>query len=259
MESHGAQARHERVCAAWTQADVGGSAYVDNQRCDAGGIDYGSLAANSSTIADRSVIPLYVVVYEVIRMTAPRPPIEPTVAIVVPIRTLAHGDRPVVRRRAGRPRRVETAPTIDEALYHDTVFRAAIGAIEQDSVVVAATTNDSVALIERAIRAVAQEAGALKYDREVAMREGRSEVAERASSRRVAALGRLGELLGIREELRQGRDELDGELVDRAIAMLVAHVESVVREVAPQEMADRFMRSLGAHMALAGSPAQWGT
>ena len=192
-------------------------------------------------------------------MTAPKPPSEPVVAIIIPIRELDDVGRPVVRRRPGRPRRVESAPTIDEALYNDAIAKAANDAIEQDSVVTAAKANDSLAVVDRAIRSVAEEAAALKFDREVATRQGRSDAAERTSSRRVGALARIGELLGIRDQLRRGKDDLDPDLVERAVALLVAQVEEVVTEVGDVPMADRFMAALRAQMAAAGHPASWGT
>ena len=188
-------------------------------------------------------------------MTAPKPPSEPVVAVIIPIRELDDGGRPVVRRRPGRPRRVESAPTIDEALYNDTIATAASDAIEQDSVVTAAKANDSLAVVERAIRSVAEEAAALKFDREAATRQGRSDAAERTSSRRVGALARIGELLGIRDQVRRGKDDLDPDLVERAVALLVAQVEEVVKEVADVPMADRFMAALRAQVAATDFPA----
>jgi hypothetical protein len=191
-------------------------------------------------------------------MTSPRTHDTPTVAIVIPLERLTDGERPVVRRRPGRPRRVERAPTVDEQVYLDTVAASITQAIGQDPLVLASSGDDPVRVLDLAIAGVASEAAALRWDRERAVREGRAE-ADRISSRRVGALLRLADLLLLREQLRQDAGELDPDQVDRVVALLVAEVEAAIREVAPDDVEERFLTVLKAKMASANFPAATGT
>jgi hypothetical protein len=191
-------------------------------------------------------------------MTNPLPPTEATVAVVIPLRQLENGERPLVRRHSGRPRRVETAPTIDELAYLDAVAVAAAAAEAQDEPLRATLHGDAADVIDAAIRAVAIESGALAWERAQAMRAGKPG-ADRISSRRTNALMRLADLVLMREQLRRESQELDPELLDRAVALFAAQVEDVIREVADASTADRFMDMLRAQMAAAGPPSTWGT
>ena len=189
-------------------------------------------------------------------MTTPLPPTAPVVAVVIPLRELEHGDRPVVRRRGGRPRRLETAPTVSEEAYFAAVAAAASAAEAQDEPLNATLKGDPTEVLDAAIRAVAVESAALAWNRRQAQAAGKVDV-ERISSRRVNALGRLAELIVLREQLRRESQELDPQLVDRAMALLVKQVEEVVRAVADAPMADAFMASLREQMTAAGPPSTW--
>jgi hypothetical protein len=107
-------------------------------------------------------------------------------------------------------------------------------------------------IIDQTMRAIAQESAALLWDREHAI--GRAGV-EKLSSRRVAALTRLGELAVIRAELDAASLEPDPEDAARAVGLLMAEVENIVHEVAEPAMAVRFLASLRAQMAAAEFPA----
>ena len=185
-------------------------------------------------------------------MTLPRRPDEPTVAVVIPIRALHEQGEPVVVRRPGRPRRVETAPTLDEEVYMTHVSELAERAILQDEVVVASGGSDARRIVEATIVATAQEAAALHFDRMKAQRDGGQ--AARVSSRRVQALLRVAELVILKEQLARDSGDLDPAHVTQAVEMLLDCVREVVEDVATPEIAERFMSRLQDKMTEADFP-----
>jgi hypothetical protein len=187
-------------------------------------------------------------------MTSPLEPTGPLVAIVVPITQLGEGQRPVVRRHNGRPRRVESAPTIDEDAYLAAVAIAAEAAEARDNVVVAAGASTSLAVIDAAMAAVAVEASALLWERERAQRAGKPEAA-RISARRTSALMHLADMAIARAQLAAASLEPDPADVERVVALLVEAVEKVIGEVADPDMGARFVAHLTESMEAADFPA----
>jgi hypothetical protein len=190
-------------------------------------------------------------------MTTPLPPIEPVIAVVIPLRELEEGDPPVVRRRGGRPRRLESAPTISDEVYFAAVTAAAVAAEAQDEPLNATLKGTAAEILDAAIKAVAVESAALAWNRRQAQAAGKVDV-ERISSRRVNALGRLADLIVLREQLRRESHEARPEDVERLVGMFLSKVEEVIRDVAPVAMADAFMASLKSQMDAAGHPSTWG-
>jgi hypothetical protein len=189
-------------------------------------------------------------------MTSPvRPDPARSVAVILPIKQLdANGD-PVIVRRRGRRRRIERgAPTVSQELYEEVIALAAAEVCETDDVVVACRQDNPVDLISKAMIAVAREAAALKFDRERAVREGRPD-ADRVCSRHVAALARLGELVGVRAQITAQSQEPDPADVERVVTLLVRTVEETINEAAAPEVAARFMTVLRELMAEADFPA----
>jgi hypothetical protein len=189
-------------------------------------------------------------------MTTPLPPTAPVVAVVIPLRELEDGERPVVRRRCGRPRRLETAPTVSDEAYFAAVAAAASAAESQDEPLNATLKGTPAEVLHAAIKAVAVESAALAWNRRQAQAAGKVDV-ERISSRRVNALGRLADLVVLREQLRRESQEMDPELLDRAVALFASEVEDVIREVADAPLAERFVAALRARMEAAGPPSTW--
>lgn len=187
-------------------------------------------------------------------MTMPRRPSEPCVAVVVPIRQLHDNGVPVIRRRPGRPRRVESSPTVSEQVYLDAVAEAVERGIEQDEVVVASSAGDPKKVVDEVMSAVARETGALLWDRIKSQREGKAE-AEKISSRRVAGLMRLAELAVVREQLESEDPEPKHEHVEKILGMLMAEVEQAVSETASPEIAQRFLSALKTKMSASGLPS----
>jgi hypothetical protein len=187
-------------------------------------------------------------------MTQPRRPDPKTsIAVVLPLRRLDEHGKPVVIRRACRPRRVEKAPTIDERVYEATIAAEAERAIEQDGVVRAASGADAKLLLDHLIAAAAVETAGLKHDRERAVRAGRD--AAKLSTRRIAGLSHLAELILVRERIRREDPEPDPRQVALLVEMLVECVSDVVQEVAEPQVADLFMARLKLKMGAADFPA----
>ncbi|MFI5300893.1 MAG: hypothetical protein ACHREM_22655 [Polyangiales bacterium] len=187
-------------------------------------------------------------------MTMPRRPDGATsVAVVIPLHALNEHGEPVVARRPGRPRRVEKAPTISEDLYNEALFTKVSEAINIDDIVLATMSDDPISVIDETMHAVACEAAALLWDRQRAQKEGKAD-AGRISSRRVAALVRVGELAVLRESLRRDGGEPKAEHVEAITRMISADVEAVVEDVAPTETAAAFVARLRERIAKAAIP-----
>jgi hypothetical protein len=124
--------------------------------------------------------------------------------------------------------------------------------IAGDETVAATRANSALAIIDQTMRAIAQESAAILWVREHAI--GKAGV-EKVSSRRVAALTRLGELAVIRAELDAASLEPDPEDAQHVVGLLMAEVEKIVHEVAEPAMATRFLAHLRAQMAAAAFPA----
>lgn len=186
-------------------------------------------------------------------MTNPLRPPTPSVAVVLPLHRLDENGCPVFVRRRGRQRRIERVPTISEAHYHATVAEAAERSIEQDEVVVATSAGDPEKVIAQTMVGVARESAALHWDRIKSQNEGRAD-AEKISSRRVAALCRLADLVVVREEMRRASGQMSDEEVGRATELFIQDMEETVREVAPSEVAEKFLSSFKTKVATSGLP-----
>lgn len=195
-------------------------------------------------------------------MTMPKQPTEPTVAVVVPLRTLAEsGEAPVVRRRPGRPRRVERGPTVDEAEYHRVVSEQADRFIDADPVLIASQRENSTALVSAAMVETARESAALLFERERAQSQGKLETAV-VASRRVDALVRLAGLVVERQRLRLLDPEPDPRTVMKLKTIFFGLVSEAVEEIMPAEVSDSFMSKLNAKLAASAptaTPATSGT
>lgn len=192
-------------------------------------------------------------------MTSPLPPHdEHTVAVVVPISALRDAPPPVVRRRNGRPRRVESpgVVTISEQAYLDALSAAASAAEACDEVVVATRSNDSRAVILSALREAARESSALAWGRARGQRLGQDGlIVERLSARRTNSLFRLVDLTLALMAIDAASLEPDSADVHRVVDLLMDAVTKVIGEVADPEMADAFLHSLRSQMREADFPA----
>ncbi|MFI5298751.1 MAG: hypothetical protein ACHREM_11695 [Polyangiales bacterium] len=182
-------------------------------------------------------------------MTYPRPSIAPAAAIIIPIRKLDEAGIPIVVRRRGRPRRAETMPTISESAYGEILAEAAERSISEDEVVVATASDDPMTIVDRAMRAIAEESAALLFERQRATAIGKS--IDALAVRRTNALLRLADLSIARSTLeREGRDPKP-EHVKTVLGLILDDIEDVVEAVAPPETAAMFVAALREKIARA--------
>lgn len=143
-----------------------------------------------------------------------------------------------VRRRRGRPRRIELAPDHDEHIYAEQLRAERDEAIDNDPVVQAASVRGRSSLVPT-ISALAHEAASLKFDREQAEVRGRD--AAMTSSRRVDALSKIADC--VITAYKQG---LYGVEMSPATFVLVrdfwlATITEVAIDTLPTEDAERFL------------------
>ena len=177
-------------------------------------------------------------------------------AVVIPFARVVEGEAPLLLRKPGRPRRAATAPMISQRAYEEAVAAEAERAIAEDGLVVASSDTQRTephVVVSRAIGEVANESAALLWERRRATQEGRD--SSKLSSRRVAALLRIGELAVLKEQLARDSGDLDPQHVAQAVEMLIEAVEEAVRDVAEPEVANRFMSRLKKKMTDANFPA----
>jgi DNA-binding transcriptional regulator YdaS (Cro superfamily) len=148
---------------------------------------------------------------------------------------------------------VRQQPDHDENIYYEQLATVAKGFIASDAVLGAMLDDDSsdLARIDAVIRALAEEAAGLLYDRERLQREGRDGAAQ-VSSRRVEALARIARLVVLREELRRARGDANPEHIAKALRMLEVEVEAVAGEVLDPAVSERFLAVFRAKMATSG-------
>jgi hypothetical protein len=185
-------------------------------------------------------------------MTTPLPPTRPTLSLVVPIEQVAQGEPPIVRLRPGRCRRADARPTLSQRAYEAELSARASRMIDEDRMAIAASGSDAVAIVDHAMRAIAEESAALLWDRTHAIGKPG---AEKLSTKRVNALVRLGELAAIRAQLAAASFEPRAEDVERVVALLMGATERVVTDIAEPEMAARFLAHMKESMAAADFPA----
>ncbi len=161
-------------------------------------------------------------------------------AMVLPLHALPSGNLPGmnIKRRPGRPRRVELAPDVDQRAYLDRVREEQALALEADPVVIhSADVRGSV--MSAAILALAEETAALRFQREREQAQGKD--AAVTSGRRVEALGKLaGTVLAAHAHGVWGVGPSPGTLCLVVRAWLDV-VEGVARDTLAPEMAEPFV------------------
>ena len=165
-----------------------------------------------------------------------------TGAVLLPLHLLALNGTEV-RRRPGRPRTVRRGPTVDEAEYQRRIGGQLDEFVRTDPVVTSAATpsdRSSTAILDESMRAIAEEAAALAWDRAhlpVGSRE-----AERASSRRISGLATLAGLL--LERARLGPDDrVDPRdpRVRKLVALFLQSFRECASEALDPVVAERFI------------------
>jgi hypothetical protein len=162
-----------------------------------------------------------------------RSPNSPGCVVVLPLAELAAGDAPAVRRARGRPRKVQTAPTVDEQEYHEEMRTRRNEFVEEDPlrhVAAPEGSGDTAEILDAVLVGLAHEQASLLWERERAQDSGKPQ-AETISSRRVDALTKLANLLVEREQLGSDGRELLPAVVSRVQKLFVNVVAGVAEEV----------------------------
>lgn len=154
---------------------------------------------------------------------------------------------PSERRRPGRPRKVERAPSPDEIVRHDRELSRRQDAEARDDVVRACRPRhaETVEVFERLVLEAARECAALGWQRREAEKRGLD--IQRIASRRIGALTALASLVRLLHIARNG--EPSPEQMKRVIGLLVEEVVNAAYEVLPSATADTFVGRLRESLA----------
>jgi hypothetical protein len=155
----------------------------------------------------------------------------------------------VVRRKPGRPRKIRPAPTADQAEYERSVAQARERAMAEDALLGLLRTErpDPVTVLHMVTVATAEEQAALLWDRERV--EERNGDAQRISSRRIEALGKMATLVLEQKKLGISGDADPRSPQYRRIEKLwLDTIADCARETLPSEtgtiMLDKLMAAM---------------
>jgi hypothetical protein len=162
--------------------------------------------------------------------------------------TDASGRPAVIRRRPGRPRKVELRPTATDLSYHAEVAAARQAFIDDDPLVTALENNEDVRTVLRLLlSSITREAAALEFSRREVEKRGRD--AAQISSRRVDALKKAAEIELKLRELDAETWNLSSERFQRLFAFWVEKLTAVAAETLPAEARDLLFNKLSTAMA----------
>jgi hypothetical protein len=161
---------------------------------------------------------------------------------LLPLHDVAH-PAPVVRRRPGRPRKVELRPTITDLEHHATVAVERERFIAADPLVTAVINGEDTRTILRVlISQIVREAAALEFQRLEAEKRGRD--GAQISSRRVDALKKVAEIELKLRELDGEQWNLRAERFQKLFALWAEKLVAIATEVLPAEMRDIYMNRI---------------
>jgi hypothetical protein len=175
-------------------------------------------------------------------MSSPTSSRNPGCVVVLPVRDLAAGEKPLVRRARGRPRTVVTAPSVDESKYHEEMkairdkFIAADALLRLSATDTTSTTSDVIDLV---IAGLAAEQAGLLHTRQAAQDAGKD--ASTISSRRVDALVKLAHLVIERAHLDPNLTEPQPAALAKLRRLFVGVVAGVAEEVLGAEATSVFL------------------
>lgn len=154
----------------------------------------------------------------------------------------AEGKPVHVRRRPGRPRKVEKAPSATDLAYHAEVMALRERHVASDPVVGAVTTGTDPRDVLNLLKVeIAREAASLHFERLEVEKRGRD--TGQVSTRRIEALKKIAEIELRLKELYPSALDLRGEAVQTVFRLWVERMTSVAEEVlAPESLAMFFNR-----------------
>lgn len=161
---------------------------------------------------------------------------------LLPLHDVAH-PTPLVRRRPGRPRKVELRPTITDLEHYAAVAEERERFIAAAPLVRALAEGEDTRRILRVLTGeIVREAASLEFQRLEAEKRGRDSA--QISSRRVDALKKVAE---IELKLREFDAEvwnLRSERFQKLFALWTEKLVAVATEVLPDEMRDLYMNRI---------------
>jgi len=147
------------------------------------------------------------------------------------------------RKHAGRPRKLESKPSIEDLQYHQRVSLEKDQFVEDNDLVnLIRQRSDTKELFQTIKVQVAKEAAALSFDMKEDSKRGRNTSA--GSIQRINALLKLATLEA--EIKKMGADTLDlkSEKFQKVFKMLIEKMQEVARETMPPEVMDLFFTRL---------------
>lgn len=182
-------------------------------------------------------------------------PTEPDVAplrLVLPVHDVATGEAakiaPMVKRRPGRPRKVELRPTIEDLAYHAMALTARERFVADDPLVRAIEGRaDTRSILNLAMRQMAEEAASLAFEEVEIQKRGRD--AAQTSSRRIDALKKVAEIQLQLREMEGETLNTASEQFQRVFALWVERLTAVLQVVLEPQQVDLVMSRFAAAMA----------
>ncbi|HQP34499.1 MAG TPA: hypothetical protein PLI95_04960, partial [Polyangiaceae bacterium] len=159
-------------------------------------------------------------------------------APIIPMPTApAEGEPLVVRRRPGRPKKIRPAPTADQAEYERAVAEARERAIEGDAVRVLLQSGnaDTAEVLWAIVEGLACESAALRWNREHAESGGAD--AQRISTRRIDALGRIADLVCAGRKAGLLQTDYRSPQVSKVADLWLATISEAANETLPVDVA----------------------
>ena len=148
-----------------------------------------------------------------------------------------------VRRRVGRPKKINPRPTFEDLEYHEETLKRKNDFIQQDSLVASAASGQStIEVLQRIKTELAREAAALLFARNEEEKYGRD--TSQISSRRIAA---LREIASLETEIRNmGSTVIDlrGEQFQKIFAFFLENLKEVASAVMSTEQGNLFFNRL---------------
>lgn len=152
-----------------------------------------------------------------------------------------------VKRRAGRPRRVERKPDADELDYVRQINARRRAHVDRDALVSAIQADDSRQILSAAELGLAREAASLMF--EIERRQNKGGDVAQLHSRRVDALVKLASIVLSRRKLFPADP---GEYIPKITAFFIESVAAVLHQTLDPQRADVLIREMSARLGTGG-------
>lgn len=167
-------------------------------------------------------------------------PVAKVVGLPLPIHAVPGGG---VKRRPGRPKKINPRPTIEDLEYHEATLRRKAAFIQDDSLVKAASTgHTSVEVLQHIKAEIARESAALLFARNEEEKYGRD--TSQISSRRISALREIASLETEIRNLGATVIDLRSEQFQKVISYFLECIRDVATDTLSTEQVNLFFNRL---------------